>query len=113
LGGRCEPRFFELLELVEAMSFRGLDLLAVLVEPSTLPSAATAWRALEARRNVAFTHPWSHAMLRLMETPAYRRQTIHRPGFVAEHLSPQRVRLAAWARASRSARCARGRGAGG
>jgi len=73
LRGQAEPRLPELLLLIEALTLRLADFLAALVDPEALPSARDHWRELGVRRRVAFTHPWSQAVLRELETERYRR----------------------------------------
>jgi transcriptional regulator with XRE-family HTH domain len=86
LSGKAEPRLPDLLRIVEATSLRVADLLAQLVDPTSLPSLAPRWRELEARRRIAWTLPWSHAVLRVLEIDAYRRLRTHRPGWIAARL---------------------------
>jgi hypothetical protein len=86
LRGEAEPRLPDFLRLVESASLRVLDLLACIVDPSTLPSVAARWHALETARRAAHEMPWSHAVLRVVELPEYRKLKRHRPGFIAERL---------------------------
>ena len=72
LHGRSEPRLSELLTLIEVLTLRGLDFVAAVAPPETLPSLASRWREQEARRRVAHELPWSSAVLRLLETADYR-----------------------------------------
>jgi transcriptional regulator with XRE-family HTH domain len=83
LSGAAEPRLPDFLRMIEATSLRLLDFLAVLVDPSALPSASKAWRELETARRVALELPWSHAVLRVLELRAYRALARHEPGFIA------------------------------
>lgn len=86
LKGTAEPRLPELLTLVDVMSLRLLDFLAVLVDPMTLPSVREDWRRLQAGRDAAFSRPWSHAVLRAVELEPYRRLAEHEPGWIAARL---------------------------
>ncbi len=86
LSGRTEPRASELLVLVEALTFRAVDLVAALAPPAELPEIAAKWKELRTRREIAFTHPWSQAILRQLETRAYAELARHRPGWLAERL---------------------------
>ena len=86
LKGEAEPRLPELLRVVDASSLRLLDFLAVFVAPDRLPEAREKWRVLEAQRKVAYSLPWSHAVMRLLETEAYRRLRQHESGFIARRL---------------------------
>lgn len=71
LGGHTEIRLPDLLRFVEATTHRGLEFLAVFVEPSRLASVAKAWGRLEASRRVAYDEPWSHAVLRAIEVAEF------------------------------------------
>lgn len=86
LSGRAEPRLPQFLALVEALSNRVVDLLAELVDPEALPSVRRRWRDLERRRRLAIAHPWAQAVMRTLETVAYRGLPAHRPGWIAAQL---------------------------
>ncbi|HEY0465236.1 MAG TPA: DUF4423 domain-containing protein, partial [Polyangiaceae bacterium] len=86
LKGDAEPRLPDFLRLVECASLRLLDFLACFIEPSTLPSVAKLWRELETARRAAYEMPWSHAVLRVIELPVYRKLRAHEPGFIAQRL---------------------------
>ncbi len=74
LRGLAEPRLPDLLRLVEALTVRVVDLVAALVDPEDVPALRDHHREVRVRRAVAFTHPWSQAILRQLETAAYRRR---------------------------------------
>jgi hypothetical protein len=84
LEGRAEPRLPQFLKLVHVMSRRLYDFLAVCTNPETMSSVAGAWRRLELARDVAYTVPWSHAVLRALELDAAHAH--HQNAFIAEHL---------------------------
>lgn len=86
LNGSTEPRLPQLLALIEASSLRLLDFIAAFVDPSTLPSLEKPWRDLEATRRAAHDAPWTQAVLRCLELPAYAEQKRHVPGFIAGQL---------------------------
>ena len=86
LSGKAEPRLPEFLSLVEAASFRLLDLLSHFAELSKLPSVADDFRALLAARKAAYDLPWSHAFLRGLELSDYRALPRHRRGWLAKRL---------------------------
>lgn len=73
LKGQTEPRLPELLALVDALTPRLLEFIAVLCDPAQVPSVARAWADLDAQRRIAFEEPWSHALLRALELDAYAR----------------------------------------
>lgn len=87
LRGQTEPRAAELLTIVEALTFRLVDLAAALASPDALPEITQAWRELSTRREIAFTHPWSQAILRQLETRLYRELPAHEKGWLAERLN--------------------------
>lgn len=86
LRGQSEPRASELLSLIEALTFRVVDFAVALASPDALPEIRAAWEELTTRRNVAFTHPWSQAILRQLETEDYRALPRHRVGWLARRL---------------------------
>jgi hypothetical protein len=86
LKGETEPRLPEFLDLVGAASLRLLDFLSVLVDPAQLPSVARAWTELQFARESAYTMPWSHAVLRVLELGEYRALRCHVPGWIASRL---------------------------
>lgn len=91
LRGQSEPRASELLELIEALTFRVVDFAVALAPPVELPEIEGAWKELTTRRNVAFVHPWSQAILRQLETRDYRRLRRHRVGWLARRLRISRA----------------------
>jgi len=76
----------EFLDLVAAASLRLLDFLSVFVDPAHLPSVSPAWTELQAARESAYTMPWSHAVLRVLELAEYRALPAHVPGWIASRL---------------------------
>jgi transcriptional regulator with XRE-family HTH domain len=72
LSGQTEPRLPDFLLLIEATSYRLLDFVAALVDPAQLPLIGNAWRDLSAARQAAYTSPWCHVVLRLLETERIR-----------------------------------------
>ena len=90
LKGEAEPRLPDFLRLIEVASLRLLDFLSCFMDPSKLPSVASAWQRLETARRAAHEMPWSHAVLRAIELEDYRALRRHRPGFIAELLQISR-----------------------
>jgi len=82
LSGKGQPRLPELLCYVEHSSLRLLDFLGVMIDPAQLPSAQARWARLQAARAVGYEHPYSHAVLRALETADYRKRP-HRAGVIA------------------------------
>lgn len=87
LSGKAQPKLPEFLHLVDVMSERLMDFVALFVEPATLPACHDAWVELLAQREVAYHLPWSHAVMRILELSEYRALTAHEPGFIARKLS--------------------------
>jgi hypothetical protein len=90
LKGQAELRLPDFLRIVQCATQRLLDFLACFVDPSTLPSVASAWRALESARRLAYEMPWSQAVLRVLELESYRKLPRHEPGFIADWLQISR-----------------------
>lgn len=86
LSGATEPRLPDFLRLMEAASARAVDLVAVLVDPESVPSVAPLWRRIEARRRGAAKVPWTQAVLRALELEDYRALPEHQAGWVARRL---------------------------
>lgn len=75
LSSATQPNLPEFLCLVEVMSRRLVDLVALFVDPARLPSVAARWLRIDAARRVAYQMPWSHAVLRALEIEAPYRKT--------------------------------------
>jgi DNA-binding phage protein len=91
LHGDAEPRLPSFLQLVDALSLRGLDFVAAFVDPAQLPSLAEPWQLLQTSRRAAYDVPWTHAVLRTLELAAYRALPAHVPGWIAERLDITRA----------------------
>ncbi|MEL6346788.1 MAG: DUF4423 domain-containing protein [Myxococcota bacterium] len=86
MSGQTQPRLPDFLRVIETASLRMVDLLAALIDPTTLPSIAPLWARLEARRQGAGEHPWTQAILQALGLAAYRALPEHRPGWIAARL---------------------------
>lgn len=86
LKGTTQVPLPELLSFIEATTLRLLEFLATLVDPTRLLSVGKRWELLEASRRAAYDHPWSHGVLRVLETSAYGALERHRRGFIAERI---------------------------
>jgi transcriptional regulator with XRE-family HTH domain len=86
LSGATEPRLSELLMLVDVLTLRLVDAISACVPVAEVPLIAGEAFELERRRRVAFSHPWSVAVVREIETVAYQRARAHRPAAIARRL---------------------------
>ena len=91
MQARGEPRLPELLRIVDATSLRLLDFVALLADPAVLPSTRRAWTDLEVQRRVAYELPFSHAILRCIETTAYKALPRHDAEWLAARLRVPRA----------------------
>jgi DNA-binding MarR family transcriptional regulator len=69
--GAAEPRLPEFLHVLHVCSRRVLDFVSAWVDCSALPSVAKRWSELTLSRELAYTHPTSHAVLRALELASY------------------------------------------
>ena len=74
LAGRTQPNLPELLCIVDHASLRLLDFLSIAVDPAKLPAVADAWARLQQARRIGYDRPLTQAVLRALETEAYRRR---------------------------------------
>jgi transcriptional regulator with XRE-family HTH domain len=91
LKGEAEPRLPDLLRLIEATSLRLLDFIDIFVSPGELPETREAWSVLEAQRRLAYSLPWSHAVLRALELNDYRERRQPSDAFIADRLGIERA----------------------
>lgn len=73
LAGHTTPKLHEFLQLVDALTGRAPDWVAELVPITQVPSLHAIHRQTEAAKTLAFELPWTEAILRVLETTAYRR----------------------------------------
>lgn len=83
LRGSTRPRLHEFLQLVQALTYRAADLVGALVDVEKMPKLLEEHRRRQAARELAFTHPDSQAVLRMMETERYMALRTHVPGILA------------------------------
>jgi transcriptional regulator with XRE-family HTH domain len=86
LAATTEPRLPDFLRLVDAITGRLCDLVAELVPISSVPSLKADYDQRVAARHLAHEEPWTEAILRVMETEAYKREEQHRDGAIAKVL---------------------------
>ena len=72
LTGQGEPKLPEFLRLLDAMSGRAFDWVAALVPIDQLPSLTARHAQAQAAKTLAVEHPWTEALLRLLETQEYQ-----------------------------------------
>jgi hypothetical protein len=86
LSGESRPRLPDFLRIIEAMTGRLSSWVAELVPIGAVPILAAHYRAGVAASRLAFDEPWTAAVLRVLETQAYRDLPRHVPGYFAEAL---------------------------
>lgn len=73
-SGDTEIRLYEFLHCIEALTGRLYDWVAPLVPIAQVPSLLPRFTQSNAARSVALEHPWTEAILRVLETQRYREQ---------------------------------------
>ena len=86
LSGASQPRLPDFLGLVDAMTGRLLDFVAVLVDPAVLPSVADRWAQLESARSLFWRMPHAMLVLLALDLEAYRGLAAHDDGWLATRL---------------------------
>ncbi len=86
LKGQVSPSLEELLRYVQVTTLRVVDLCAELADPEALPSLRAEWHRLTLARELAYEHPWTHAVLRVLELKSYRAQRRAERGWIARRL---------------------------
>jgi transcriptional regulator with XRE-family HTH domain len=85
LNGQTQPRLLDFFALVQAISGRLCDLVAELVPIERVPSLLADYQRRLAARRLAHEEPWTEAILRVLETTAYR-ESRHQRGMIAATL---------------------------
>jgi len=86
LHGGAEPRLPDLLRLIEGLTARLLDAVALFADPGELPSTAEAWGRLEAARNLFWRHPRAQLVLLALDLADYRDLPAHDDRWLARRL---------------------------
>jgi len=86
LSASTEPRLPDFLNLVDSITGRLCDLVAELVPIEQVPSMKADYEQRLAARRLAHEEPWTEAILRVMETGAYRAHGSHPEGYIAREL---------------------------
>ncbi len=89
-AGRAKPRLPAFFRLLDALTQRLPEFVAGLVPIEQVPSLRVRYQAAAAARQLAYQAPWTEAVLRWLETEAYRRLTRHQPGVLADCLGLSR-----------------------
>lgn len=84
--GRSEPRVPDFLQFVDSATGRLPDLVAELVPIEAVPALLPRHRAALAAKRIAFDHPWTEALLRVLETRAYAELRQHDSVLIAAAL---------------------------
>lgn len=71
-SGVTDIKFHEFLQLIDALTGRLYDWVAALVPIEKVPSLVPRFAQATAARTVALEHPWTEAILRVLETARYR-----------------------------------------
>ncbi len=92
-SGDTEIRLHEFLHCVEALTGRLYDWVASLVPIAQVPSLLPRFTQANAARNVALEHPWTEAILRVLETQRYRERPAVAHATLAATLGVSEVQL--------------------
>jgi transcriptional regulator with XRE-family HTH domain len=82
-AGKTEPRLPQFLGLVQLMTQRLIEFIALFVELADVPSMRELHTYFLRQRRLAYELPRSHAVLRALELDAYRTQPAHDPALLA------------------------------
>jgi hypothetical protein len=74
LNGQTRPRLPEFFILLHALTERLADFVALLVDVRQIPRLAAEHAKLAASRRAAFAHPWTSAVVALLDTDAFRKR---------------------------------------
>ena len=86
-NGSAHPKLPEFLRVLEACSHRVPDFVACFVDPASIPSLSERWRELCSSRELAYTHPISHAVLRALELEGYEKINTRLEQYLARRLA--------------------------
>ncbi len=84
--GHARPRLPDFLRVADAVTGRVAELVAELVAIEDVPELLPSYEAVRASKRLAFEAPWTEAILRVLETKAYRSLPSHKDSFVAARL---------------------------
>jgi transcriptional regulator with XRE-family HTH domain len=95
LTGAAEPRLPDLLRLIDGLTARLLDAVALFADPGELPSTAAAWGRLEAARSLFWRHPRAQLVLLSLDLADYRALPEHDDRWLARRLDLELYEVAA------------------
>jgi hypothetical protein len=85
-AGKSGLRLPDFLVVLDAITGRVTDFIAALVNIEQVPLAREEHARINTSRELAFTEPWTSAVVALLETESYRALQAHSDGFVAREL---------------------------
>jgi len=83
LSGKSEARLPDFLRLLDAVTGRLHEWVNELVAVENVPALYGRFQEIQAARRLALEHPWSEAILRVLETAGYRKQKKERGAYIA------------------------------
>lgn len=86
LSGESQPRIGDFLKLLDAITGRAADFIGRLVGAKKIPALQALLLRQQAARRLAFAHPASEGVLRILETERYQNAKAHRAGMIADAL---------------------------
>jgi transcriptional regulator with XRE-family HTH domain len=86
LAAQSRPRLPDFLAYMDVLTGRAIDFVALLVPVERLPAARELMAAKRAAQRLSAEEPWAGAILRMLDTNAYRALAEHREGWLAERL---------------------------
>jgi len=87
LNGQTRPRLPEFFELLQGLTGRLADFVALFVEIQRIPRLAAEYVKLAASRRAAFVHPWTSAVVALLDTASCRKRGAVDSAFFARALA--------------------------
>jgi transcriptional regulator with XRE-family HTH domain len=86
LHGDARPRLPDFFRVLDAATGRLPDWVACFVPIEEVPSLRRRYQAADAARRAAYQAPWTEAVLRVLETPAYAALDRHDDAWIARRL---------------------------
>jgi len=86
LRGQTEMPLSILLQFIEVCTGRLFDFLEFFVDPKLIDEISAEYQQLLISRKSDVELPWSHAIVRMVEFPAYKKLKKHQTGWFAQHL---------------------------